>query len=331
MEIEKELGRIMGGYQEACVLFTANNLKLFDAIAGGPVGEDKVADKLKLSQKGIMRLLNALVAMGIAEKSEAGYKLAELAWIPFLTRGGEHTVQQWIKLSSDLMPAWMDLPKFIETGKSVKSIMEMLGNDPHDMRAFIDAMHHKGLKATWMIARELPIGDYSNMLDLGGGPGTYSLEWAKIHDHLKATVFDIAPVLEVAKLYINDYGLADRVNTQAGDFHKDEIGKGYDLILMANILHMYDNEFGKALVKKVADALEPGGRIIINGFCTDEDETSPLQDTLFSLNMGLLTDSGKAHPMPEMITWLEQAGLTEIKSFRIEAMPTGVITGIKKK
>jgi SAM-dependent methyltransferase len=330
MEIEKELGRIMGGYQEACVLFTANRLKIFDAISGDPVGEQEVAQKIELSPKGVMRLLNALTGMGMAVKAEGRYKLAE-EWAPFLTRGGEHTAQQWIRLSSDLMPAWMELPKFIETGKSVKSIMEMLGNDPHDMRAFIDAMHLKGLKATWMIARELPIGDYSNMLDLGGGPGTYSLEWAKLHSHLKATVFDIAPVLEVAKLYINDYDLADRANTLAGDFHKDEIGKGYDLILMANILHMYDDEFGKALVKKVADALEPGGRIIINGFCTDENETAPLQDTLFSLNMGLLTDSGKAHPMPEMITWLEQAGLTEIKSFRIEAMPTGVITGIKKK
>ena len=330
MEIEKELGRIMGGYQEACVLFTANKLKIFDAIAAGPVTEEKVAASLELSPKGVMRLLNALTAMGIAEKSEGRYKLAE-AWAPFLTREGEHCVHQWIRLSSDLMPAWMELPKFIETGKSVKSIMEMLGNDPHDMRAFIDAMHHKGLKATWMIARELPIGDYSNMLDLGGGPGTYSLEWAKLHSHLKATVFDIAPVLEVAKLYINNYGLADRVSAFAGDFHKDDIGKGYDLILMANILHMYDAEFGIALVKKVADALEPGGRVIINGFCTDENETAPLQDTLFSLNMGLLTDSGRAHPMPEKMAWLEQAGLTDIKSFRIDAMPTGVITAIKNK
>jgi len=330
MEIEKELGRIMGGYQEACVLFTANNLKLFDEIAGDPVEEEEVAQKLGLSPKGVMRLLNALTAMGIAEKSERGYRLVE-AWAPFLTEEGENCVHQWIRLSSDLMPAWMELPKFIETGKSVKSIMEMLGNDPHDMRAFIDAMHHKGLKATWMIARELPVGDYSNMLDLGGGPGTYSLEWAKLHNHLKATVFDIAPVLEVAKLYINNYGLADRVNTLAGDFHKGEIGKGYDLILMANILHMYDDVFGKALVQKVADALEPGGRVIINGFCTDENETSPLQDTLFSLNMGLLTDSGRAHPMPEMMNWLKQAGLSDIKSFRIEAMPTGVITGVKNK
>ena len=330
MEIDKELGRIMGGYQQACVLFTANKLEVFDAIGSSPVGAEEVAQALKLSSKGVKRLLDALVAMEIATKNDDRYRLAE-AWVPYLTKGGEHCVQQWIRLSSDLMPAWVDLPQFVETGKNVRSIMEMLGSDPHNMRAFIDAMHHKGIKATWMIARELPVGDASRMLDLGGGPGTYALEWAKLHPQLRATVFDIAPVLEVAKAYIKRYGLEDRVDTRAGDFHKDPIGEGYDLILMANILHMYDEEFGKALVKKVADALEPGGRVIINGFCTDADGAAPLQDTLFSLNMGLLTESGRAHPVPETMAWLAQAGLTDIRSFRIDAMPTGVITGVKNK
>ena len=67
----------------------------------------------------------------------------------------------------------------IKSGILIKSIMEMLGSDPHKMRAFTDAMHDKALKATWMIAREIPIGDAKTMLDIGGGPGTYSLEWCK--------------------------------------------------------------------------------------------------------------------------------------------------------
>ena len=270
MEIERELGRIMGGYQQACVLFTANKLKIFDAIGRGPVTDQQAAQALKLSPKGVKRLLDALAAMDIVEKTDGAYQLAE-AWVPYLTKDGERCVQQWIGLSSDLLPAWMELPRFIQTGKNVKSIMEMLGSEPENMRAFIDAMHHKGIKATWMIARELPIGDASHMLDLGGGPGTYALEWAKLHNHLKATIFDIPPVLEAARSYIKRYGLEDRVGTLAGDFHKDDIGRGYDLILMANILHMYDEDFGRGLVKKAAAALEPGGRIIIHGFCTEEE------------------------------------------------------------
>ena len=204
----------------------------------------------------------------------------------------------------------------------------MLGGDPHKMRAFTDAMHDKALKATWMIAREIPIGDAKTMLDIGGGPGTYSLEWCKLHSHLKATVFDIAPVLEVAKNYIESYGLQDRVDTKPGDFHKDDLGNSqYDLVLMANILHMYDADMSKALVTKAVKAVKPGGRIIIHGFCTDEDQTGPIDDTLFSLNIGMLTEGGRAHPVQEKIDWLKGAGVSDIHHFRVDAIPTGVVTG----
>ena len=205
----------------------------------------------------------------------------------------------------------------------------MLGADPENMRAFIDAMHDKGLKATEMIAREIPVGDANHMLDLGGGPGTYSLEWAKLHSHLKATVFDIPPVLEVAKDYIKRYGLENRVDTLAGDFNKDDLGSGYDLILVANVLHMYDADLGQSLVNKVVTALEPGGRIILHGFCTNKEGTAPLPDAMFNLNIGLLTEDGSAHAVDEMTRWLEKAGVSDIRHFRMEAVPTGVITGMK--
>ncbi len=169
------------------------------------------------------------------------------------------------------------------------------------------------------------------MLDVGGGPGTYALEWAKLHRHLKATLFDIPPVVEVARSYIQRYGLEDRVDTRAGDFNRDDLGSGYDLILLANVLHMYSEELSRALVGKAVQALEPGGRLIIHGFCTEEDETGPLEDAMFSLNIGLLTEGGRSHPVREKKAWLEQAGLREIRHFRIDAIPTGVLTGVKSR
>ncbi len=209
--------------------------------------------------------------------------------------------------------------------------MEMLGGNPHKMRAFTDAMHDKALKATWLIAREIPVGDAKTMLDIGGGPGTYALEWCKLHSHLKATVFDIAPVLQVAKNYIESYGLQDRVDTQPGDFHKDDLGDSqYDLVLMANILHMYDADMSRALVAKAVKAVKPGGRIVIHGFCTNEDQTGPVDDTLFSLNIGMLTEGGRAHPIEEKIEWLKGAGVSDIRHFRIEAIPTGVVTATRR-
>jgi ubiquinone/menaquinone biosynthesis C-methylase UbiE len=327
VEIDKVIGRILDGYQPACVVMAANELKLFDQLKQ-PTTAEQAAKALNLDSEATERLLNSLTSLEIITKENQTYHLPETAH-EYLTTGGGHSLQQWIQLSADLYPVWGQLSSFIKSGILIKSIMEMLGSDPHKMRAFTDAMHDKALKATWMIAREIPIGDAKTMLDIGGGPGTYSLEWCKLHTHLKATVFDIAPVLEVTKSYIETYKLQSRVNTKPGNFHKDDLGDSqYDLVIMANILHMYDADMSKALVTKAVKAVKPGGRIVIHGFCTDENQTGPLGDTLFSLNIGMLTEGGRAHPVQEKIDWLEEAGISDIRHFRIDAIPTGVITGV---
>ncbi len=329
MEIDKVIGKILQGYQPACVVITANELKIFDELKQ-PVKAREVAENRNLDPEACERLLNALTSLEIITKENNHYHLPPASQ-EFLVTGGSHSMQQWIQLSADLYPVWGQLSTFIKSGILIKSIMEMLGADPHKMRAFTDAMHDKALNATWKIAREVPVGDAKKMLDVGGGPGTYALEWCKLHPHLKATVFDIPPVLEVTKNYIEKYGLEERVDTQPGNFQKDDLGDSqYDLVLMANILHMYDADMGIALVTKAVKALQPGGRIVLHGFCTDEDQTGPLEDTLFSLNIGMLTEGGRAHPVNEKINWLKGAGVSDIRYFRVEAMPTGVITGIRE-
>jgi len=328
METDKAISKILQGFQPACVVITANELKIFDKLKQS-VTANHVAENCDLDPEATERLLNALTSLEIVTKENDKYHLPQAAQ-SYLVTGGSNSMQQWIQLSADLYPVWGQLATFIKSGILIKSIMEMLGGDPHKMRAFTDAMHDKALKATWMIAREIPIGDAKNMLDVGGGPGTYALEWCKLYTHLKATVFDIPPVLEVAKNYIEKYELGERVGTQPGNFQKDDLGDSqYDLLLMANILHMYDADMGKTLVTKAVKALQPEGRIVLHGFCTDEDQTGPLDDTLFSLNIGMLTEGGRAHPVNEKINWLKGAGISDIRYFRVEAMPTGVITGIK--
>jgi len=327
MEIEKEIGRLLHAYQPTCVLMTANKLQVFDELKSPTTAKD-VANNLSLSLKGTERLLNGLTAMGIVVKKKETFHLPA-EWQKYLTKDSDHSLQQWIRLSADLLPVWLELPKFIQSGTMVKNIMDVLGNEPEGMRAFIDAMHDKGLKATWVLARELPLGDARNMLDVGGGPGTYALEWAKLHNNLKATVFDLPPVIAVAENYIKRYGLQDRVGTKAGDFNKDDFGDGYDLILLANVIHMYDCAVGKNLIRKTFNSLEAGGRIVIHGLCTNEEQTAPQEDALFSLTMGMLTAGGQAHPAQEQIQWLNEEGFSEIRHFRVDAIPTGVITAVK--
>ena len=327
MEPEKEIGKWLQGYQPACILMTANELKLFDAIAEEARTAEEVARDRSLSLNGLERLLNALVALGIAARQGTGYRLKE-EWVPFLTRRGAHSMAKWIQLSADHLPVWERLPEFIRTGAPLTSVMDMLSGDPEKMRDFIDAMHDKALKAPQAIAQQVPLEDRRRLLDIGGGPGTYALEWARLYPRLQATVLDLEPVVAVAQEYIRRYGLEDRVDTLGADLTRTELPEGYDLALIANVLHMYPAQTARELVHRAVRTLEPGGRLIIHGFGTDDEGTTPLADALFSLQIGFLTEGGRAHPFPEMETWMREAGLTGLKSFRIEAMPTGVLTGL---
>ncbi len=327
MEPNKTLGKILQGFQLARIVMTANELNLFDAIAESPVTAEEAATRLSLSPRGTRRLLNALVALGIASRSGDAFMLAA-EYRPFLTAEGDKSMKQWIRLSSDLAPVYDKLGDFVRTGKMQKNTMEMLNQDPANMRAFIGAMHDKALNAPQAIAGIFDLKDRRQLLDIGGGPGTYSLELCKALPGLHATIFEIAPVAEVARDYIRRYGLEDRVQAVNGDFKQDPLPGGNDLVLIANVLHMYSPEDAQTLVRKARDTLQPGGRLIVHGFSTNPDEVSPLEDVVFCLNMGLLTENGNAHSIPEMRAWLESAGFEEIQQERIPAFPTCVMTGV---
>jgi len=325
---EQKIRKIVQGYQQSITLMTAAQLKVFDLIAVGPLSAEKAAQELGLSCKGVERLFNALVAMGIVLKDDGEFHLPG-EWQSYLKSDGSHSLCKWIQLSSDLLSVWTQQAEFVKTGKPVRSIMRDLKNDPKKMRTFIGAMHEKALTDARLLASEIPLKEARRMLDAGGGPGTYALEWAQENPQLEAVIFDIPPVLNVTREYIVQYGLGNRVRGKAGDLHKDDLGSGYDLVLLANVLHMYKAERARDLLQKCVIATQSGGRIIVQGFCTEAEDTAPQGDVFFNLNVGMLTAEGRAHPVREIIQWMEAAGVAGIRYFRIQGHSTGVFTGTK--
>jgi ubiquinone/menaquinone biosynthesis C-methylase UbiE len=150
------------------------------------------------------------------------------------------------------------------------------------------------------------------MLDLGGGSGDYAMAFVRAKEDLRATVFDRPEVIPLTQEYIKQERLADRIDTVAGDFHKDDLGAGYDLVFMSAITHIYSERQNKALFKKAFNALNLGGRLIIKDVIMDEDRTSPMSGALFALNMLVATDSGDTYTESEIGKWMEASGFCDI-------------------
>ena len=162
-------------------------------------------------------------------------------------------------------------------------------------------------------------------LDLGGGPGTYGIELAK--RGIEVILFDLPNTVGIAREMIQKAGVKN-IAFRGGDFHFDDIGNGYDLVLMSQVLHSHSALANLALLGKVFDALAPKGTIAIHEFALAEDRASPIAGALFSVNMLVNTEEGRSYSPKEMTGWLMKAGFGRIK--KIALGDTVVFTGRKR-
>jgi len=128
---------------------------------------------------------------------------------------------------------------------------------------------------------------FRKMLDLGGGPGIIGMAVVAAHPSMKGVIFDLPAVVRVAQTFIQRYEIGDRVEVLGGDFNRDPIGEGYDLILACNSLQFA--QVIDSVVKKIHDALNPGGVFVsIFGFGRTHEGTKPQNPVLGMLPMTLM-------------------------------------------
>lgn len=157
-------------------------------------------------------------------------------------------------------------------------------------------------------ALDLPADQPIRVLDVGGGHGGYSMALARRYANVQAMVFELPAAAEVARELIASEGMGDRVSVQVGDFQKEALGSGYDLLLLFGML-VSETPVGKlALLRKAHAALVPGGMLAIRGFWLDDERTGPAEATLFSLHMLLSTDACDISTRAEISDWLSEAG-----------------------
>ncbi len=331
MEAQKFSEKLMAMLQGASLsrmLQVANRLGVFEAVAEQAVDPRDLARRLKVHPEGITRLCNALVSLEFLEKGSQGYRLLP-GWADYLLPQGKYSFKGYMDLYHDTWEEITKLEKTVRTGKPVRTAIKRIKKDPQQLKNFINGMHGRAVTAAGLILNKLDLSDIHRMIDVGGGPGTYTLEWASRHLDLHAVIFDLSEVIPVTKTYIKRYGLSSRVKTRSGDFHKHDLGKGYDLALLANILQMYGEQANLKLLSKVYHAVVPGGRVVINGFFTDDSGTVPKEAAMFAMFIATAMPEGNAHPVSRALGWLKTVGFRETYFSEIDGVPRTVMIGVK--
>lgn len=294
----------------------ALDLDLFEQIADAetPLTAATLADRLDAHPDGIALLCNFLVAEGYLAGTEDGYRLTRMTET-WLLAEAETNVGPWLTFWHELVfPFWeRELETAVREGEPSQSIYEWFDEEPGRWEIAQD-----GFRATASLlvddvadAVTVPDGD-ARLVDVGGGHGLYATELCRRHPDLSATIFDVEGAVEAVGDEIPEE-LSGRIGTRAGDYLADDLGDGYDLALLFNVVHAHDPAENTALFERVADSLAPGGRIVVLDQWEGSGRTPVSRAGLRFVALTYLTTLGATvYPHEEVTSWLRDAGFADV-------------------
>lgn len=258
----------MGGLRRIYVLREALRLRLFDYLER-PMTSRDMARRFDLDADMADLFCEALTAMGLLESDAHGdYRNSGMA-STYLLRGSQYMQDRSLRWIWTGLDRWQDLGRYLRSGPDLIESSEFFNDD------WIRGIAERAIcgdvqEIANVIADMIDMSGGKRLLDLGGGHGLYSIAFcAKVPD-LHAVVFDLPEMVPNTRGYIEEHG-ATSVEVSAGDFTRDDIGNGYDLVFSSY------NSSGSdvAMVPKVSSALRPGGHLVLRQF-TEKAKCEPL-------------------------------------------------------
>ncbi|MBI3770651.1 MAG: methyltransferase domain-containing protein [Deltaproteobacteria bacterium] len=318
----RELARLNGGYVESRILHAAVTLELFDALDASGRTAEEITVALGTNLRATTLLLNALVAMRLVRKRGEHF-LETDASRAFLTAASPTSYTAMVRFDAALWPVWERLAETVRSGEPARA-PDMFQRTPEETALFVDAMASlvQARGDARVLADTLDLTNTRCLLDVGSGPGMYPVEFCRRHPHLRISIFDLPGTLEVTRRHLAETGLDDRISLVAGDYRRDALPGGFDVVFLSNIIHGEDEDTNRELMRKVYAALAPGGRVLIKDHVTDDSGTSPAAAAIFSIAM-LLFARGRDYAYGEIRAWLLAAGFARVG---VDVLPPGLIS-----
>jgi len=302
-------------YRDAQVLFTGNRLGVFSTLAHKTMTADELAVAIQASPRGTRILCDALVSLELLEKNGTAYRNSAVA-LQYLTDDAPSPRSAILRHSARLYERWAGLPHAVKTGQPVLETW-ISPELREDEREHALAMADVGRTSAQETAEHLDLTDVKSLIDIGCGPGLYSIEFARRNPPLHATLFDNEKTLEIARHNVEQAGLEERIHYQVGDILTDEIRGKFDFVFISNLIHSFSFDQNAAMVRKCAASLKSCGRICIKDFLLNPDRSGPKWQALFAVNMLVNTEYGDCYTLEEIQQWFRDADMDFVEDIEI--------------
>ena len=321
--------RLSTAYWESQTLLTANRLRLFDFLADGARSADEVAAGMGLNLRSTVLFLRACVGLGLLEQRDACFQNAPVASV-FLVSRSPAFMGKVIHYSDQLYSAWGHLEDSLRAGQPALPAQSYLGDDAERTRGFVMAMHDRALGIARALVPLLDLSGRRSLLDVGGGPGTYSVLLTERFPGLHAEVIELPGVAAVARELVAAAGASERVSLRDGDYHSASFGTGKDVVLMSGMFHRETEQACRGLIERAAACLDTEGLLVVSDVFTDPGGTHPPFASMFGLNMMLTAADGGVHADADVQRWMAEAGFVELRTVSLPPpMPHRMVMGSK--
>ena len=318
----RELVELSMNYQAVRVLQVAHRAGVLESLGRGSKTAGDVAADRSLDAAMVEKLLIASAAMGFAARDDGGWALLEkgrATLLPDAPLYQGNTLGHMV----DTTVSWYDLEAAVR-GRKGGSVFSPEGPERSwSHRDFILAMHNMAMagRAAELAAR-VDLSGKRRLMDIGGGPGTYTMALCERYPDLEGVVFDLPETLKIAQETIDQFGMTGRIRTQEGNWDEDEFGSANDAVLMSNVMHG-PGSGAEMKLGKAYRSMPSGGVLMVQDFILNSEKTGPLRPALFNIMLG-------AFSVDELAGRVEAAGFSKVEYHEMPgAQGTSLVTAVK--
>jgi SAM-dependent methyltransferase len=296
----------MDAVSTAHVLTAAIELGLIDQLTSGPKNSTECADACATDPSMTSLLLDALAGLGVARREALG-RYALTIDLPPLLRA--------------LIRSWSQLSVVVCNGKPLVRADTAVGaSDLYpDCLPVLSAMFTPAASR----AAQLLAGCGADVLDVGAGAAPWSIALATSSPAVHVTALDLPSVIATTERAVEAANVGDRFDYVPGDMFTCELSQAaYDLVLLANVCHLFDETHNRVLLRRLRSALRPGGLVAIIDVLTSRDPAEQRSISLYALGLRLRTSSGAVHPIAAYETWANDAGFGPVRVDPLSAEPS---------
>ncbi len=314
-DLKKQISvlQIAERFFDSITIFALFETGVFKILSSGPKSLAEIQEIVNGNEGSLLATLDAAVALKILSAQDGFYSASE-AFLDCLGREDASAYAgEWVSFLHSLASPLLELGEAIRTGSTPGANLEDFSDDNVPAQTMTAAMDAYARSRGVEIADHIDFSQTRRLLDVGCGPGTYSMAIVDRHPHVRATLLDQPGAIAEARRIADSRQMTDKLEFVATDARTYVPDEPFDAILASNMLHMMGPTESVKLLTRCHDMLAPGGRMIVQAQYLNDDRVSPRWPTLLNLCQRVVTQEGRNHAFGETQEWMEEAGFQNVQ------------------